>query len=808
MMNQRQIKFEEQSHTKAIEALYKQIDKAKSKAYFSSTDAGRDTVKTLTAQLSGDLQQWLEDIAQGRAKTRADAAMAPELVRWLEYVPIQLVAVVAFKTILDTHGGGFDDPTTAKVGKFIGTRLEDELRFKFYEITAPQEVVDAAWRRVSEAGSSPHYRRMSTKIVTERLLDKLKPDAEKWSPWSSGYKCSMGLLLLEFCIKEGICEKENKRVGKKTKGYIRLTPAYLEWVDKYYSQMEDIAYFRKPLIEKPLPWEFKKGPSRFNTSGGYHTDALRNQLPMCRGAAHLTHFGELSTKFLNLLGETAYTVDTAVLEVAQHLADKNIIVGSCLPYVRMDALDERMPEELVALDTKHPDRVEWKRKKKELYQTHNELVQKSVRTHKSLEAAKEFLAFPRFHLSWSYDYRGRAYPVQPWLQPQSTEFEKSLIRFADGCHLDDRARWWVLHAIGAAYLGTRLNLQERVKWATDNMELIHAVGSEPISNISLWESAKEPFQFLQLCLEYYKVEVSQTQHLWYVPVGADATCSGLQLLSGCLRDEKGMKHSNVLKPDNEDAPPEDAYILVLNKAKELAAAKGSNDLIPFMEDRNLGKTTMVMLYGATGYTIRQRVQDVFRGKDQLGKDVSFEMCSRMAALLEEASYEVFPKAFEALKWLSQLGAIAAKKNPEHFGWKTPAGDYIKYRIYSVDTLDIRLPHLGKVRIPLDTDRELDYKDMCKALAPSFVHSLDAALLKLSFDEWKHPMTTVHDCFKVLPKDMDRALEAIRRAFYAVCDGNPLSTLADDMNVPTEDHTRLTQGTGNLQSVFDSTYLFN
>ena len=806
-MIKRQIDFEEQSHTKAIEALYKQIDKAKEKAYFSSTDAGRDTVKTLTAQLSGDLQQWLEDIANGRAKTRADAAMAPELVRWLEYVPIQLVAVVAFKTILDTHGNGFEDPTAAKVGKFIGGRLEDELRFKFYEISAPEEVVDAAWRRVNEAGSSPYYRRMSTKIVTERLLDKLKPDAEKWKPWSSGYKCSMGLLLLEFCMRQGICEKQNKRVGTKTTGYIQLTPAYLEWVDKYYSQMEDIAYFRKPLIEKPLPWQFKEGASRFNTSGGYHTDALRNQLPMCRGAAHMSHFGEPSTKFLNLLGETAYTVDTAVLEVAQYLADKSIIVGSCLPYVRSPSLDERMPEELIALDTQHPDRIAWKRKKKDLYLRHNELVQKSVRTHKSIEAAKEFLAYPRFHLSWSYDYRGRAYPVQPWLQPQSTEFEKSLIRFADGCVLDNRGRWWVLHALGASYLGTRLNLQDRARWAADNIKLICAVGSDPISNINLWEAAKEPFQFLQLCLEYYKVEISQTQHLWYVPVGADATCSGLQLLSGCLRDEKGMKHSNVLPPSTENAPPEDAYILVLEKAKQLASVK-DQDLIPFMEDRNLGKTTMVMLYGASGYTIRQRVQDVFKAKDLLGKDVSYEMCSRMAALLEKASYEVFPKAFEALKWLAKLASTAAKNKPEHFGWRTPAGDYIKYRIYSVDTLDIRLPHLGKVRIPLDTDRELNYKDMCKALAPSFVHSLDAALLKLSFDGWKRPMTTIHDCFKVLPQDMDRALEAVRRAFYAVCDGDPLSTLADDMNVPEDDHKRLSQGTGNLKAVFNSTYLFN
>ena len=526
MINERQLKFEEQSHQEAITKLRKQLNKAKSKSYFSSTAGARETIKTHTLALSGELSKWIEEVCSGRAVTRADAAMMPELKEWMKFIQPEFISIILLKSIFDTYGNGFDDPTVPKVGSFIGGRLEDEIRFKFYEITAPEEVVEAAWRRVNETGSTPHYRRYSTKIITEKKFLELQPDAEMWKTWTCGYRTTMGLILLEFASRMGIIDKVNKRVGKKTKGYVTLTPKYIEFFNEFYAEMEDIAYFRKPLIEKPLPWVYEPGPSIKNVSGGYHTEKLRNQLPMCRGYAHQSEFGELSVKYLNTLGDTAYVIDTSILEVAQHLKDKAMCVKTFIPYVRMEMLDERMPSHLVSLSEKHPDRIAWRMERRDLWKVHNDLVRKSVRSIKSLEAANEFLKFSRFHLSWSYDYRGRCYPHQPWLQPQSTEFEKSLIRFADGCKLDDRGKWWVAQAVAAAYIGTNENLEHRVQWCYDNWELISKVGSDPLSNITLWEQAKEPFQFLQLAMEYYKVVITNAQHLWFVPIGFDATCRG------------------------------------------------------------------------------------------------------------------------------------------------------------------------------------------------------------------------------------------------------------------------------------------
>jgi len=81
-------------------------------------------------------------------------------------------------------------------------------------------------------------------------------------------------------------------------------------------------------------------------------------------------------------------------------------------------------------------------------------------------------------------------------------------------------------------------------------------------------------------------------------------------------------------------------------------------------------------------------------------------------------------------------------------------------------------------------------------------------LKVAFQEWTKPIAVIHDCLKVLPTDMDRALERVRRAFYQICDNNPLAELADSLGVSQDDVKRLEQGEGCLGDVMNSTYLFN
>ena len=171
MMN-RQQKFELESHHRAIQRLENEVRKAKDKAYFSSTDQARASISTWVLPLAEELEAWLAKHTAGRASTKASAVACPEITEWTTIVEPNILSVVLLKTIFDAHGV-VNKLTPSKLAHMIGTWFEDECRFRFYEITAPEEVVKAARKRVTEAGSSPRYRRLSTKIITEKTTARI-----------------------------------------------------------------------------------------------------------------------------------------------------------------------------------------------------------------------------------------------------------------------------------------------------------------------------------------------------------------------------------------------------------------------------------------------------------------------------------------------------------------------------------------------------------------------------------------------------------------------------------------------------------
>ena len=592
--------FEIKAHQDAINKLKKQVQRAKEKAYFSSTLQARATIKDFAIPTANLLVNYYEEVSKGRAATTASAAVAEEMIDWFQYVDPEAIAAILLKSVFDMHGI-FDRMTTSKAASFIGSRIEDEARFRYYELTAPDDVVDAMRRRVAAAGSSPKYRRLSTKIITEKMLTEKHHLSELiWKKWTDHYRNTIGLSLLDISMKLGLITKTNTKRGKKTYSFIDLSPDAKQLQDKIFNQACEHSYLAYPLIEKPIPWQYKEGESRHNTSGGYHSDWIREQLPMCRGRHYRSEFGKLSTDFLNMLGNTAWMVDHNIVEVGKRLLEKNQSVGSFIAMYMDPRLEGGMPTHLLELDKQHPDRVEWREMRHELWEEHQKRKQQSVRSVTSINLAQEFLKYPRFFLSWSNDARGRCYAQQPWLSPHSTDAEKALLKFADGCKMDDRAEWWAAQAVGAAFLGSRKNLQERVQWTYDNSALITEVAENPYETSDLWKQAKDQWQFMQLAAEWHKVVLTKQEHLWHVPIGADATASGLQLLSSMLRDPVGMKYSNVLPPVSASAPPEDSYIAVLDIAKEMAAADPDTaPLVKHMKFRAIGKTTMVLLYGAT-----------------------------------------------------------------------------------------------------------------------------------------------------------------------------------------------------------------
>ena len=810
LMSKIQLDFELKSHHDANEKLKRQVREAKEKAYFSSTIQARMTTNQLLLPTADILTDYFTQASQGRAVASCSVRVSEEMLRLFIDVAPEKVAAILLKSVLDLHGV-FNKKTLPAAARFIGTRIEDEARFTYYSTISPPDVVRAMNERVKASGSSPHYRRLSTKLITEHKLVQQHnfADDKLWNDWSDELRLMMGLSLIEVAKKIGLVERTiSWEKGMKSRSYLELSKEAIALHEESFNRILADCYLSYPLLVQPVEWTKQDGLAAHNTTGGYYTDFIRAQNPMCRGGHYRSEFDDMSIRFLNTISKTAWTIDHEILEVQRLLQEKETSVGSFLTLHRDPRLDEGMPLYLVERPKDDEERREWRHQQKTLHERFEEQRRKSIRSRQSVSMANMFLKHCRFYLSWSNDYRGRVYSQQAWLSPQSTDAEKALIRFADGCKLDERGEWWAAQAVGAAYLGSRLNLDERVKWTYDNAQLIVDVATEPYQNRHLWEKAKSPFEFLQLAIEWYKVVITKQEHIWRIGVGADATASGLQLLSSMLRDENGMKFSNVLAPETPSSPPQDAYLEVLRVAREIAASDAKTEhLVPHLIHRGLGKTMMVQVYGASWLTIRDRVIKVL-DEEKLYPDVlTKDDAGLITTLVKQASRKVFPSAFQALDWLAKIAKVAVKNGSTEFCWTTPAGDTIRLREFEAASKDITTSHLGKVRIPIGSSGP-DTKAIKSALPPSFIHSYDAALLKVAFQEWKKPIAVIHDCLKVLPTDMDRALERVRRAFYQICDNNPLAELADSLGVSQDDVKRLEQGEGCLGDVMNSTYLFN
>ena len=57
------------------------------------------------------------------------------------------------------------------------------------------------------------------------------------------------------------------------------------------------------------------------------------------------------------------------------------------------------------------------------------VFKRSCRTRMTMQAVDLFRDKDKFYLPWSFDYRGRAYPIPAFLTPQDTDFGKSLLKF-------------------------------------------------------------------------------------------------------------------------------------------------------------------------------------------------------------------------------------------------------------------------------------------------------------------------------------------------------------------------------------------
>lgn len=291
----------------------------------------------------------------------------------------------------------------------------------------------------------------------------------------------------------------------------------------------------------------------------------------------------------------------------------------------------------------------------------------------------------------------------------------------------------------------------------------------------------------------------------------DGTCNGLQNYSGLLCDAVGGAAVNLTPSD----APRDIYADVAGRVRELLEEFPLSDVSRIWRgvdlDRSWTKrTTMTLPYGCTRFGCSVFLNDELeKQKPPSVAPSDYGLAAKtLSFTLWDALDDIVVKAREAMQWLQGWAAHAAKAG-RPVAWVAPNGLHVVSEYEGMKRVEAKSVAF-KTRLTLyKPSGKPDIKKTMNAVAPNFVHSLDASHLERvvarAIAEGMTPVV-IHDDFGVHAADTERFHEIIREEFVGMYEGNTiLQDLADSTGYPVPPPE---PGDLNLRDVLRSQYFFS
>lgn len=726
-----QVELERAAIRQGIERLRKDTADLEKKSYASASVYGASSVDALIAPLIERIKETSFDRVQ-----RQTGQFMSIKVYLADLEPLASAAIALKLTFDKVFGYRDRSNQLVNVADAIGQAIEAECQMRFYEREAPG-LLETLKKNYWHKSCGTHQKL----VVIKTLMNRHDIN---WEAWGRANRVKLGSWLLD-CIMQvsGWFEKEQRQEGNQKVNYIVPTAEFLTIKDQLMADAELFAPYAWPMLIEPNDW----APGK---QGGYLLNEVMKGHDMIRRGHGPCIQGEQVFAFLNHLQKVAYRINPFIYGVAKDLMRKGMQVGKFIPIV-----EHPLPNKPFDIAENFDARKDYRRKAAEVRNQNAQSFKLSCRTRMTMQTAERFASAERFFLPWSCDYRGRAYPIPPFLTPQDTDFGKSLVRFADEAFMNEEAEGWLAYQVATCYGLDKAPLVERLEWTRSNTDLILAVATDPLGNIGTWEGADEPWQFLAACEEYAATVLLCTRQYTSLMVASDATCSGLQILAGLALDKNTARLVNVLPSDR----PQDAYQVVA----DAATPNCPSSIQPYMDRKVVKRVVMTIPYNAKPFSNRSYIRAALKEK---GVEISKEDLTQTVAAVRQAMYEVVPGPMAVMDWIEKEITALIKRGVEQVTWTTPSGFVVTQRLMKkkVETLKLQLLGLCKIRVATDDTNEVDINRHKAATAPNLIHSLDASLLHLAFTRFSAPFSVIHDSVLCRATDMALLSQIVRETY--------------------------------------------
>ena len=769
-----QINHERDAIAQGLKRLKENTKNLECKEYASASIYGITTIDALLPLVVDRIKETNTRIHEGHT-----GVSFREIKKYLADIePLAAAAITCKITIDKVFSVKEESNQITNICDAIGKGVENECQMRHYERHAPgllNTLKKNYWHK--SIGTDQKI------VVIQTLMNRY--EVHQWKSWGRGNRVKLGGWLLSCVIETSKWfDKEIKRVGRKTNSYVVPTPEFMAIKDQVMHNAELFSPLAWPMLIEPNDWTPEK-------PGGYLLNEIMRGHDMVRRSESSRIQGEKPYAFLNKIQKVAYTLNPFIVEVAEILQEKGRSVGKFQPICHHD-----LPPKPVDIAENEIARKQYRRDAAEVLNKQAQEFKKSCRTRMTMDTVERFKNKERWFLPWSYDYRGRIYPIPAFLTPQDTDFGKSLIRFADESFMDEESERWLRFQVATTYGLDKETLNERLAWTYENEWLIERIAKDPIGNLSDWEGAEEPWQFAASCDEMYHCVIKRDRISTGLPVAIDATCSGIQIIAGMTKCKSTAKMVNVI-PSSE---PQDVYKVIAEKSKPYIPEK----IRPHWDRKCTKRTVMTIPYNAKPFSNRSYIRDALKEK---GIEISKEELTQTVKAVRAAMDLVVPGAMRVMKWIESEVSNAIKRGAKELEWVTPSGFIVSQQIFKKEYERITLQVLGQcnMRVSTGDSAEVDKTRHKAATAPNLIHSLDASLLCLSALDFNHPIALIHDSVLCRATDMTELSRIVREKYmHLFAEHDYLTDFANQIGAETKPPI-----IGDLkpESVIESTYFF-
>ncbi|KAI9797462.1 MAG: DNA-directed RNA polymerase [Piccolia ochrophora] len=705
---------------------------------------------------------------------------------------------------------------------------------KFSVADRQQRVANLIRRKAWSESVSSHKK---TEDVEHTASGSSKDSSQQL--WTMVAKAKLGAILIAALMKAAKVpvSREHPRSGEtvvnvqpafyhsyqfvqgKRFGVIKANTALLEQLRKEPGHAALAKHL--PMVVEPKKWTtFEDGGYLQTRVGAMRIKGDQAQRQYLQAA---TEKGDMDQVFagLDVLAKTSWKINRKVFEVMLSAWNSGEGVADIPP---ADPQLEYPPEPTPSADPM--SRPNWIKQLRHVENEKAGLHSQRCFQNFQLEIARAYL-HERFYFPHNLDFRGRAYPIPPYLNHMGADNCRGLLMFSEGKTLGASGLSWLKIHVANVFGYDKASFTEREHFSMQHLPEIYDSATNPLSGKRWWLQAEDPWQCLAACLELKAAldAPNPVDFISHLPVHQDGTCNGLQHYAALGGDVWGARQVNLEPGDR----PADIYTAVSELVKrEIAKDAASDHAVAKALDGKITRkvvkqTVMTNVYGVTFIgarnQVRKQLEDIMPASEQTPSLSLRPLSAYVAHKIFHVLSTMFKGAHDIQYWLGDCaGRISQAITPEqveilatrsgahttlpHMGsgkalpkakdnkdltrfistviWTTPlkmpvVQPYRNAKSRSVTTNLQRL-HISE---PQKSD-PVDRRKQLQAFPPNFIHSLDATHMLLSAlmcDEVGLTFAAVHDSFWTHAGDVDSMNRVLRDAFIRIHSENVIERLA-------------------------------